>query len=62
MYYATLTSGVTAIDTQWITDFVTLIKEGIALCCEFPLNLLLTACLISAGIGVFGKLKRVLIH
>lgn len=57
-----LTDTVSAIDSQWITDFVTLVKEGIALCCEFPLNLLLTACLVSAGIAVFGKLKRVLVH
>ncbi len=51
-----------ALDPQWITDFIGLVKEGISLCSEFPLNLLLTACLVSAGIGVFGKAKKALIH
>ena len=50
----------TALDPQWTTDFVELLKTVIALCCEFPLNLLLTGCLAGAAISIFGKLRRVL--
>ena len=57
-----LTGGTSQLDPQWVTDFIGLVKEGIGLCSEFPLNLLLTACLVAAGIGVFARVKSVLVH
>ena len=60
MHYSVLT-GVAQLDPQWVTDFMSLVKEGISLCSEFPLNLLLTACLVGAGIGIFAKAKRALV-
>lgn len=48
------------IQDQWVTDFMMLVKNAIALCSEFPLNLLLTACLVGAGIRIFAKAKKAL--
>ena len=61
MYDLTLlTSGTTGLNAQWITDFMGIVKEAIAICSEFPLNILLTASLVAAGVGVFSRLKNAL--
>lgn len=62
MFYSVVAIGTSQLDPQWVTDFMGLVKEGIALCSEFPLNLLLTACLVAAGIGIFARAKRALVH
>ena len=61
-YHVVATSTTQQLNQQWVTDFMSLVKEGIALCSEFPLNLLLTACLVGAGIGIFARAKRALVH
>ena len=62
MSYSVVATSTTQLNPQWVTDFMSLVKEAIALCSEFPLNLLLTACLVAAGIGIFARAKNALIH
>ena len=55
-----LTTTSTSLNAQWVTDFMGLVKEAIAICTEFPLNILLTASLVAAGVGIFSRLKNAL--
>lgn len=60
MNYMVLTETVNSLNTQWVTDFMSLVKTVIGVCSEFPLNILLTASLAAAAVGVFGRIKNAL--
>lgn len=46
------------IDTSIVTAIIAVIKEVIGMFSIFPLNIFLVCAIISAGIGIFARLRR----
>lgn len=52
-----LATGTTGLDSGVVTSVIDLVKNVMGLFAEFPMNVILTASLVSVAIGIFASAK-----